>query len=189
METTDTETTADTEQRPGRPGRGAMIALGVVLVAVVGYFALGMPGTDSSGGSMPGMEGMDGSTGSTEGMDGMGSGGSMEGMDQAAPGDPMPLEPDAFQARLADPSAFVVNVHVPASAMIAGTDAAIPYDQISGDARLPAAKDAPILLYCQTGRMSLAAGRELVAAGYTDVSHLAGGMEAWQQAGLPLEGG
>jgi len=158
------EATADVDQQRPRSGRAAVVALCVAILAVVGYFALGMPGMDHSGGAMA-------------------------GMDHAASGDPMPLEAEAFAERLADSSAFVVNVHVPAGATIAGTDAAIPYDRIVGDARLPAAKDAPILLYCQTGRMSQTAGRELVAAGYTDVSHLDGGMEAWQRAGLALEDG
>ncbi len=155
------EATTDPEQRPPRSGRGAVVAFGVIIVAIVGYFAFGMPGMDHSGGSMA-------------------------DMDHPA-GDPMPLAPQAFADGVADPRVFVVNVHVPAGATIAGTDATIPYDQLVGDARLPAATDTAILLYCQTGRMSETAGRELVEAGYTDVSHLDGGTDAWRRAGLPLD--
>lgn len=154
------EATTDVEQRPPRSGRAAVVIFGVAVVAVVGYFAFGMPGMDHSGGGM-------------------------SGMDLAS--DPMPLAPQAFADGVADPRAFVVNVHVPAGATIEGTDATIPYDQLVGDARLPAATDTAILLYCQTGRMSQTAGRELVAAGYTDVSHLDGGTDAWRRAGLPLD--
>lgn len=82
----------------------------------------------------------------------------------------------------------VVNVHVPAGPAIEGTDATIALDEIVGDDRLPADTDATILLYDQSGRMSQIAGRNLVAAGYTDVSHLDGGMDAWARAGLELEG-
>lgn len=149
-------------QWPPRSGRAAVVAFGVVVVVTVGYFVLGMPGMDHSGGTMT-------------------------SMDHAASGDPMPLAPQAFADRLRDSSAFVINVHVPAGPSISGTDATIPYDRVVDDEALPADKDTPILLYCQTGRMSQSAGRTLVAASYTDVSHLDGGMEAWQRAGLSLK--
>lgn len=100
----------------------------------------------------------------------------------------MALTPQAFADQHADRDAFMVNVHEPAGATIAGTDAAIAYDQIAGDDRLPAGRDAPILLYCQTGGMSLTAGRALIADGYRNVSNLEGGMEAWERAGFELGG-
>lgn len=139
--------------------------LAVLAVAVVAYFALGMPGMGHSG-----------------------AGGTMAGMEHAAAGEPMALGPQAFADRLAGGGVFVVNVHVPAGPAIDGTDAMIAFDDIVGDDRLPADTDAAILLYCQTGRMSQTAGRDLMAAGYTDVSHLDGGMDAWVRAGLELEG-
>lgn len=42
-------------------------------------------------------------------------------------------------------------------------------------------KDAPLVLYCRTGRRSRAAAQALREAGYTDVRSLAGGIEAWRQ--------
>lgn len=159
------EATATSEQRPPRSGRAVVVAFAIVaiiaIIAIVGYFALGMPGMGHSGDAMA-------------------------GIDQAEPDGPMPLAPQAFADKLGDSSAFVVNVHVPAGAGIAGTDASIAYNRID-DGRLPATKSTTILLYCETGRMSRIAGRYLAAAGYTDVSDLAGGMEAWRRAGLPLE--
>lgn len=95
------------------------------------------------------------------------------------------LPPDDFAARMAQ-GAFVVNVHRPYEGEIAGTSAFIEFDQILGDRRLPSDTDAPILLYCQTGRMSEIAAEELVGAGYTDVAHLEGGMEAWEADGKSL---
>ena len=100
-------------------------------------------------------------------------------------GDLRALAPQEFAQRL-ESDAFVVNVHVPLGPGIAGTDEAIAYDRLAGDDRLPEDRDEPILLYCETGRMSLAAGRELLATGYTDVAHLDGGMQAWQAAGYDL---
>ncbi|MCD6351509.1 MAG: rhodanese-like domain-containing protein [Armatimonadetes bacterium] len=50
------------------------------------------------------------------------------------------------------------------------------------------ARDTPLLLYCYGTGCGLAArvAKRLVVAGYTDISILRGGTEAWQRAGLPL---
>ncbi|MHB1103783.1 MAG: rhodanese-like domain-containing protein [Devosia sp.] len=77
-----------------------------------------------------------------------------------------------------------VNVHIPYEGEIAQTDAFIPFDQIGINLdRLPTDKGASIVLYCKSGRMSGIAANELAALGYTDVSHLAGGMIEWERAG------
>lgn len=90
-----------------------------------------------------------------------------------------------FETRMSE-SAFVVNVHRPYEGEIDGTDAFIDYDEIVGDRRLPSDTDTPVLLYCRTGRMSATAADALVGAGYSDVAHLEGGMEAWEAAGMPV---
>src|SRR5574342_69752 len=82
---------------------------------------------------------------------------------------------------------FFVNVHVPYEGEIARTDRFIPYDQVEKQVRqLPARKDAQILLYCQSGRMSDIAARTLVRLGYTNIWHLKGGMVEWRQQGYPV---
>ena len=45
---------------------------------------------------------------------------------------------------------------------------------------------AKIVLYCRSGRMSAIVATELVAAGYTSVWNLEGGMLAWEKAGYAL---
>jgi rhodanese-related sulfurtransferase len=80
-----------------------------------------------------------------------------------------------------------VNAHIPYEGEIEQTDAFIPYDETTQRlAEYPADKDAKIVLYCRSGRMSTIAAQELVKAGYTNVWELDGGMVAWESAGYTL---
>jgi rhodanese-related sulfurtransferase len=44
----------------------------------------------------------------------------------------------------------------------------------------------PVVLYCRGGDRSSSAAQALAASGW-DARHLAGGLSAWAEAGLPLE--
>ncbi len=83
---------------------------------------------------------------------------------------------------------LLVNVHIPFIGNLPKTDLSIPYDTITQNlAKLPADKNASIVLYCSSGHMSSIAAKELVKLGYTHISELAGGMAAWQQAGFTVD--
>lgn len=85
-------------------------------------------------------------------------------------------------------SFLLVNTHIPFEGDLPTTDLSVPYNKTAQNLDLfPADKDAEIVLYCMNDPMSLIAADQLVAAGYTNVMVLVGGMNAWQRAGLTLE--
>ncbi len=101
----------------------------------------------------------------------------------------MDLSPDELAARLGSKDFYFVNTHIPYEGEIAETDAFIPFDEIADELdRLPSDRNAEIVLYCQSGRMSSIAAETLIGLGYTRIYNLDGGMIAWEQAGLPLVG-
>ena len=96
---------------------------------------------------------------------------------------------DELNAMLKNKDFVFINVHIPFAGNIANTDLSIPYDQISipeNLSQLPDDKNAKIVLYCRSGRMSDIAARELVPMGYNNLWNLSGGMVAWEQAGFDI---
>jgi phage shock protein E len=92
-----------------------------------------------------------------------------------------------LQGMLENKDFTLVNVHIPFEGNIAKTDLSIPYDQVAQNLDKLPEKNARIVLYCRSGRMSAIAAETLVGLGYTDVYSLQGGMSAWEQAGNTIE--
>jgi rhodanese-related sulfurtransferase len=80
----------------------------------------------------------------------------------------------------------IVNVHIPYEGEVENTDASIPYNDLNALTTALPDKNARIILYCRSGRMSEDASRELLKLGYTQVWDVPGGMNAWQASGRRL---
>jgi rhodanese-related sulfurtransferase/dienelactone hydrolase len=97
------------------------------------------------------------------------------------------VTPEQLAAMLEKKDFYFVNTHIPYEGEIDATDALIAYDETLQQLdQYPADKDAKIVLYCRSDRMSTIAAEELVAQGYTNIWELDGGMVAWEAAGFEL---
>ena len=87
----------------------------------------------------------------------------------------------------ADGKPLLVNTHIPFQGDIAGTDISIAFNEIADHLdQLPEDKNAPVVLYCRSGPMSVRAATTLAGLGYTRIYSLEGGFNAWASAGLPM---
>lgn len=97
------------------------------------------------------------------------------------------LTPDELHPLLNDPSLLLVDIrndHELVSGILPGA-LHVPLGNLTAVFdQLP--QDKKIVFYCRSGVRSVAAGEFALAQGRTDVSHLAGGMLAWANAGLPI---
>lgn len=62
----------------------------------------------------------------------------------------------------------------------------LPFSEIGSRlGELP--RDVPLLILCASGSRSAAVTGHLLANGWSDVANVAGGIMAWERAGLPVE--
>ncbi len=99
-----------------------------------------------------------------------------------------PLTVDAFADVLAKNKRdyTIIDVHIPYDGEIEGTDLKIPYNDVNALMAALPNKDARIILYCRSGRMSEIASRALIDKGYAQIFDVQGGMSAWQTSGRTL---
>lgn len=98
------------------------------------------------------------------------------------------LTPDELHHLLNDPSLLLIDIrndHELVSGILPGA-LHVPLGHLTTVFdQLP--QDKKIVFYCRSGVRSVAAGEFALAQGRTDVSHLAGGILAWANAGMPIQ--
>jgi rhodanese-related sulfurtransferase len=115
----------------------------------------------------------------------------------AAKADLENLDPDAVEAEVSSGQAVLVDlreaeeleatgripgaVHVPRGMLEFRADPSSPYHQA------PLDPSARVILHCASGGRSALAAATLKEMGYQNVAHLDGGVNAWKEAGKPLE--
>jgi rhodanese-related sulfurtransferase len=96
---------------------------------------------------------------------------------------------EQLRTMMADQDPFLVNVHIPFEGDLPETDASIRFDEISQHLdQLPQDKDANIILYSRSGRMSAEAAGVLAELGYTNVSNLEGDSAPGRPQGTRFSG-
>ena len=98
----------------------------------------------------------------------------------------MDLRVEQLSRSMSGKNFTLVNVHVPDQGSLPNTDLSIPFDQIKSSLDKLPGKDAPIVVYCRSGGMSVQVAATLAAAGYTKIYDLKGGFNAWKAAGHVL---
>ena len=97
------------------------------------------------------------------------------------------ISADQFVKMLDQKDFTLINVHIPYQGEIPRTDLLIPYNRIDRYRnQLPDDKDAKMVVYCMMGPMGRIAADKLISIGYSQVTHLQGGMQAWQRIGKNL---
>lgn len=97
------------------------------------------------------------------------------------------LSPTELQRRLAAGTVRLVDVREPDEhrcERIPGAEN-VPLSSFTGD--LLKRSGPPPVLHCKSGQRSSDAAQRMLRAGWSEVHQLAGGIEAWKRAGLPVE--
>ncbi|MEZ5080659.1 MAG: rhodanese-like domain-containing protein [Thermoleophilia bacterium] len=107
----------------------------------------------------------------------------------AATATPVSVDPAAFKAAISRDGVRLIDVRTPAEFAEAHIEGAELIDIAAPDfARkidaLP--RDGEYALYCRSANRSGVAMQQMQAMGFTNVYDLAGGITAWQDAGLPV---
>ena len=96
------------------------------------------------------------------------------------------ISAEQLAEQMDDQDLTLVNVHIPYEGDLPETDLSIPYNEIAGHLDQLPDLDAPIVVYCVSGGMSMVAAKELAGHGYTNIIELDGGMGAWAATGYEL---
>lgn len=97
------------------------------------------------------------------------------------------LEPAAVKRLLDAGRILLVDVREPGEFAAERIRGALLFPLSSFDAgHLPPDGERTLVFHCGSGKRSLAAAEQRVAAGAAQAAHLGGGLMAWKAAGLPV---
>lgn len=101
---------------------------------------------------------------------------------------PLECEPAEVAARVAMGARFY-DVRELDEQILGRPDGAesLPLSGLEGEALGPSERGVPLVLICARGQRSLRAARLLRERGFSDVTSVRGGLDAWRAAGLPLD--
>jgi sulfur dioxygenase len=100
------------------------------------------------------------------------------------------IDPDSAEQHLGEPRTVVIDVREPAELEAGCLPGAIPIPRGLLEFRISrelADPSVPVLVYCRSGARSALAAETLQRMGYTNVSSITGGFEAWVAGGKPLD--
>lgn len=92
-------------------------------------------------------------------------------------------DPDTILLDVRRPDEYVMGHASAVKLLIEHTVVATSLD------RLPDDLDTPIYVICRSGKRSAFAGKMLAHHGYRKIYNVAGGTNAWRNAGFPMESG
>jgi len=94
--------------------------------------------------------------------------------------------PEQVQAWLGKGEILLVDVREPHEYAFERIHGALLYPLSTFDPQALATEGRKLVLQCGSGKRSLMAAHKLQAAGHGELTHLAGGLQAWKAAGLPV---
>ncbi len=98
------------------------------------------------------------------------------------------LSPEELHEALQDKDFLLLNVRMPPVGIIPGTDGSVCNEDPEGLAeKIGPDLNRRVVVYCRTIPRSFEAIQSLRAKGYTSISYLDGGVQAWTEAGYELE--
>ena len=100
---------------------------------------------------------------------------------------PVDLQPSEVQSQMQRDEAVLIDVREPherQAERIEGS-VSVPLNQLDPDALRQEYSDKRLIFHCASGKRSTKASNAMAEGQSEPVHHLAGGLEAWKQAGLP----
>ena len=99
------------------------------------------------------------------------------------------LDPVEFKQEIEDGGVVLLDtrephefaeVHIEGAELVPPSEVSARIDELAPDS------DQRVILYCRSGNRSARAAEELAGLGYSNLAHLAGGILAWQEEGMPV---